>query len=70
MGMITKIYVLAQLGSTFRTTPTTENFGRIRSPQLEVADIDGDGNPEVIFEDHSYGTGGGSSSLYVYFPLR
>jgi hypothetical protein len=67
-GYDTKIYVLEQLGGTFRTSWISARLWSRLKHELEVDDIDGDGNPELIYEDHSHGTGGGSSSVYVYFP--
>jgi hypothetical protein len=62
------VFLLEQLGGTFQVVWKSETLFSFTGYQLEVQDINIDGNYEVIYEDHSYGTGGGSRSLHVYFP--
>jgi hypothetical protein len=61
-----RVFVLQQLGSTFHVIWKSEVLASISKPRLEVEDIDDDGNCEVIYEDQSFGTGGGCRSLNVY----
>jgi hypothetical protein len=63
-----RVFLLEQLGSTFQIVWKSDMLCSFTKSQIEVQDIDGDGNCEVIYEDQSFGTGGGSRSLYVYFP--
>ncbi len=63
-----RMFLLEQLGSTFQVVWKSEMLSSFTKSEIEVQDIDGDGNCEVIYEDQSFGTGGGSRSLYVYFP--
>jgi hypothetical protein len=60
------VYVLEQIGETFKTVWRSERLYGLRPASLEVRDVDRDGNREVIFEDQSYGTGGGTRRLMVY----
>jgi hypothetical protein len=58
------IHVLEQVGLTFRKVWSLEEiFG---PTGFAVEDVDGDGNKEVIFQEASYGTGGGTKTLFVY----
>jgi hypothetical protein len=61
-----KVYVLEQIGESFRVVWKSDRLCSSIPTDIEVRDVDGDGNSEVIFEDQSYGTGGGSKSLFVY----
>jgi hypothetical protein len=63
-----KVFLLEQLGSTFQAVWKSEMLVSFTKCQIEVQDINSDGNCEVIYEDQSFGTGGGSRSVYVYFP--
>ena len=63
-----RVFLLEQLGGTFQVVWRSDMLSSFTKSQIEVQDIDGDGNCEVIYEDQSFGTGGGSRSLYVYFP--
>ena len=61
-----RVSLLEQLGSTFHIIWKSEVLASLSKPRLEVEDIDDDGNCEVIYEDQSFGTGGGYRSLNVY----
>lgn len=60
------VYVLEQIGQTYKVIWKSDRLFRTVPTAFEVQDVDGDGNREVVFEDQSYGTGGGSRSLMVY----
>ncbi len=64
-----RVFLLEQLGSTFQVVWKSEMLSSFTKSQIEVQDIDGDGNWEIIYDDQSFGTGGGSRSLHVYFPV-
>jgi hypothetical protein len=61
-----RVYVLEQIGETYKVIWKSDRLYSMAPMAFEVQDVDGDGNQEVIFEDQSYGTGGGSRSLGVY----
>ena len=61
-----RVYVLEQIGETYKVIWKSDRLYNTIATAFEVQDVDGDGNREVIFEDQSYGTGGGSRSLMVY----
>src|ERR1700740_968337 len=58
-----KVYVLEQMGKAFKVAWKSDPLHSTHPLTLDVLDVDGDGNREVIFEDQSYGTGGGSRRL-------
>jgi len=60
------VYVLEQIGETYKVIWKSDRLFRTAATAFEVQDVDADGNQEVVFEDQSYGTGGGSRSLMVY----
>lgn len=61
-----RAYVLEQIGQTYKVIWKSDHLYTMGSTTFEVRDVDGDGDREVIFEDQSYGTGGGYRSLMVY----
>jgi hypothetical protein len=61
-----RAYVLEQMGNTFRTVWKSDLLSSATPMAFEVQDVDDDGNREIVFEDKSYGTGGGSRSLMIY----
>src|SRR6202022_3980540 len=63
-----KVFLLEQLGTTFQVIWKSEALFSFTGSQLEVQDVNVDGNREVIYEDNNYGTGGAFRSLHVYFP--
>jgi hypothetical protein len=65
-----RVFLLEQLGSTFQVVWKSEMLASLTKSRMEVHDLDDDGNYEVIYEDQSFGTGGGYRSLHVYFPER
>ena len=64
------VYVLAQIGDTFTCVWKSDRLYATNRVALEVHDADDDGNREVLFEDQSFGTGGGTRRLMVYCPGR
>jgi len=66
MDLDPRVFVLEQIGETYKVIWKSDRLCSTSAMALEVQDVDGDGNREVIFEDQSYGTGGGSRSLWVY----
>jgi hypothetical protein len=60
------VYVLEQIGQTYKVIWESDRLFRAVPTTFEVQDLDGDGNREVVFEYQSYGTGGGSRSVMVY----
>jgi len=63
-----EIYLLEKFGLTFRRIWSIEKLIGLKN--FAIADIDGDGNKEVVFEEASYGTGGGMKTLFVYYHSR
>lgn len=63
-----RVFLLEQLGSTFQIVWRSQTLASLTKCRMEVLDLDDDGNCEVIYEDQSFGTGGGYRSLHVYFP--
>jgi len=63
-----RVFLLEQLGSTFQIVWRSDMLASLTKCRMEVHDLDDDGNCEVIYEDQSFGTGGGYRSLHVYFP--
>jgi len=61
-----RVYVLEQIGETYKVIWKSDRLYNSVPTAFGVQDVDGDGNREVVFEDQSYGTGGGSRSLMVY----
>jgi hypothetical protein len=61
-----RVYLLEQIGETYKVIWKSDFLCSTNQTTLEVQDIDSDGSREVIFQDHSYGTGGGSRSILVY----
>src|SRR5216683_2252738 len=61
-----RVYVLEQIGETYKVIWKSDRLYNTIPTAFEVQDVDGDGNREIVFEDQSYGTGGGSRSLMVY----
>jgi hypothetical protein len=59
-----EIYLLEELGLTFRRIWSNEKTIGLKT--FTVDDMDGDGNKEIVFEEASYGTGGGTKVLSVY----
>jgi hypothetical protein len=60
------VYVLEQIGQTYKVVWKSDRLFSTSPSAFEVRDVDGDGNREIVFEDQSYGTGGGSRSLMIY----
>jgi hypothetical protein len=64
------VYVLKQIGQTYQVVWTSKRMFGATPAFLEAEDVDGDGHREIVFEDHSWGTGGGSTSLQIYSTAR
>jgi len=60
------VFVLEQIGQTYKVIWKSDRLFGTSPTTFEVRDVDGDGNREVVFEDQSYGTGGGSRRLMIY----
>jgi hypothetical protein len=60
-----RIHVLESVGNTFRPIWTSEILFN-KEGLFEVIDCDEDGIKEIAFIDESFGTGGGSRTLFVY----
>jgi hypothetical protein len=65
---VKEIHLLEKFGLTFRKIWSLEKIFGLRT--LTVDDVDGDGNKEVVFEEASSGTGGGTRMLAVYSHSR
>jgi hypothetical protein len=59
-----EIHLLEQFGMTFRRVWSAERLDGLRN--FLVEDVDDDRNKEIVFEQSSCGTGGGTKTLSVY----
>lgn len=62
-----RIHILEQVGGAYmQIWVSDEIWGSFDQKTVEVVDLDNDGMKEVAFESASFGSGGGSKSLYIY----
>jgi hypothetical protein len=60
------VYVLEQIGGTYKIAWRSDRLYGMGPVAVGVSDVDGDGDRTVVFQDSSFGTGGGVRKLMLY----